>query len=132
MKKLFLMLLVLSIVFSCTGCIDNNTYETAYDEGYNQGAEDGWSEGFDFGYAEALCEAPKRIDFYVEEDIWHLDFDIEDKYGIFPEDAFNVLENYAYGEPIPEDELYEAIWAAIEYYYDSRDIINDIEEYSLD
>ena len=26
----------------------------------------------------------------------------------------------------------KAIWAAIEYYYDSRDIINDIEEYSLD
>ena len=99
--------------------------EAIYDRGY----ETGYKEG----YRAALSDAPERIEFYVEEDIWTLCNDIEDVYGIHPEEAAQILSNYADDpDAVAKEELNKAIWAIYRYYYDSREIMNEIEDYWID
>lgn len=136
MKKLFLMLFAFALLLSTIGCSDSfyyeDRYEEGYDDGYYAGVEDGIEDGFDYGYDEAAYIAPERIATRVIDDFSDLSSDIKERHGMYPGDAFNLIENYADGEPIPEDELIEAFWAAAEYYYGSQDIIYEIEEYSID
>lgn len=120
MKKLPAMIAVFVLACSMAACSRD-----AYAEGYNAGYED--------GYHAALSEAPGKIDFYVEEDMWVLEHDIEDEWGLHPEEAIQILSNHA-DDPgaISEDDLCAAIWAIRKYYYGSRDIASAIEDYWID
>lgn len=134
MKKAFAILSVFVALICCTtSCKGRSIYamereakeEAIYDRGY----ETGYKEG----YRTALSDAPERIEFYVEEDIWNLCHDIEDAYGIHPEKAAQILSNYADDpDAVTKEELNKAIWAIYRYYYDSREIMNDIEDYWID
>ena len=134
MKKVFAILAAFVILICClTSCGGRSIYameqeakeEAIYDRGYEAGYKE--------GYSAALSEAPERIEFYVDEDIWDLCNDIEDVYGIHPEEAVQILSNYAdVPDEVDEAELSKAIWAIYRYYYDSREIMNEIEDYWID
>ena len=95
--------------------------------------DSGYEEGYENGYYAAISEAPEKIGCYVEEDIGELCYDIENIYGIDPEEAAMILSNFAdVPDEVTEDELNKAIWAIYRYYYDSCKIINEIEDYSID
>ena len=104
---------------------EQRDYVSDYDDEYYNGYED--------GYSEAMQEAPGRIDSRVEFDIWDLCDEIEDEYGIHPEDAANILSIYAdVPDEVTEEELYTAIWAIYRYYHGSSKIMNGIEDYDID
>ena len=127
MKKSFLViaLLAVSICFlsSCTGrSIDAMERDTEYDA----------YEAEEKRYHDGIEDAQKWIDSIVEMDIQDLEFDIEDKYGVSPEVAILILENYADGEPISQKDLCNAIWAVSQYFWDSRAVVNGIDDYWID
>lgn len=94
--------------------------------------QDAKEEAMEERYREGITEAQEHIASLVEEEIWHLEFDVEDKYGLYPEEAIRILENYADGEPVSTGELNTAIWAISEYYYESHEIYCGIDDYWID
>ena len=117
MKKLAVILSALILVLCLSAC-NIETYE------------DGYADGYTDGYYEGVAEALHDIAFYVEDDLWSLACDIEDEYGMSPEDAIIILSNYAdVPDEVTEEELNKAIWVLYRYYYKSHEIINDIEDY---
>lgn len=91
--------------------------ESAYENGYNE------------GYNEGRWEGIEDAKFYTEDDLSRLSWEIEDKYGICPENAINLLTNYADGEPVSEKDIMNAIWALHKFYWGAYDIINNMEDY---
>lgn len=89
-------------------------------------------EAMEERYREGVSEAQEHIASLVEVEMWDVEFDVEDKYGILPEDAIRILEDYADGEPISKRELNNAIRAVSEYYSQSQDVINRIDDYWID
>ena len=129
MKKFIAMIAVITLVlFSLSAC-ELEPYEDDYDEGYS----DGWEAGFDEGYYEGIAKAQHSIAFYVEDDLFYLERDIERKYGIHPEEAVQILSNFAdVPDEVTEEEVYAAIWSIYLYYHASQEVINGIEDYSID
>lgn len=85
-----------------------------------------YHDGYVDGYADGTNEATHQISGYLEgrfNDVGN-DNDIEE--------AIQVLTNYADGEPISEHELQEAIWSIRNFYYDTCDIVFDIDDYVVD
>lgn len=107
-------------------------YDEGYDYGYTAGYEWGYDEGRDEGYNEAMRDAPEKVKNYVENDVWDLDSDINREWGMYPEDAVQVLTNYLDGEPITEEQLNNAIWAIHQYYNGMAEIVSDIDDYWID
>ena len=68
----------------------------------------------------------------VEEDLSNLTSEIKETWGVDPESAISIIANFADGEPVSESELNKAIWAMHQYYFGSYEIVNGIEDYSLD
>lgn len=145
MKKGFailLVMLILSTVFSSCSS------QSAYDEGYADGYDDGYSDGefdmqlevedsilagYDTGYYDGIAEAQHDIAVRVEDDLSSIAWDISDKYGLFPDEALQILSNYAdVPDEVDKEELNDAIWAICRYYYDSNEIINNIDDYWID
>lgn len=109
------------------------TYDTGYEDGISIGKEIGYDEGYDEGYFDGMQKAPGKIESRVYDDIWDLCKEIEDKYGIHPEEAIQILANYADDtEAINAEELNRAIWVIFRYYHDSNKIMNGIEDYWID
>ena len=133
MKKHFSVVAVIAvIIFSLSSC-GKSTYvreqeakrEAIYDSGYETGYND--------GYSDAMQKAPVRIESRVDDDIWDLCHEIEEEYGIHPDEAAMILSNYAdVPDEVTEEELNKAIWAIYRYYYESREIMNAIEDYWID
>ena len=95
--------------------------------------ESGYEAGYDDGYFDAMQKAPGRIESRVDDDIWNLCKEIENKYGIHPEEAIQILANYADDpEAINAEELDRAIWVIFRYYNDSNKIMNGIEDYWIE
>ena len=117
--------MVLCSLSACT----QETYEDGYEDGY----ADGFFEGQIDGYSEGIAEAQHDIAFMVEDDLSSLARDIEDEYGLFPEDALTILSNHAdASNEVTKEELNNAIWAIYRYYHKSREVINGIEDYWID
>lgn len=132
MKKHFIVVAVIVIIFSLSSC-GKSTYareqetkrETIYDSGYEAGYND--------GYFEAMQKAPRKIESLVEDDIWDICYEIKSEYGIYPEEAAMILCNYAdVPDEVTEEELNKAIWAMYKYYYESHEVMNEIEDYWID
>ena len=124
MKKFAATLTVLFLVLYLSAC-NIETYEDGY--------EDGYANGYTEGYYEGIAEALDDISFYVEDDLWSLACDIEDEYGMSPDEAVMILSNYAdVPDDVTEEEVNKAIWAIYRYYNKSHEIINSIEDYWID
>ena len=125
MKKLIMVLALFALALcSLSGCRI---------EGYDTGYDDGYYAGYDDGYAKGIETAQKFLAFVVDDDLSSLAWDIEDEYGLFPEDALQMLSNYAdRSNEVSEEELNNAIWAICRYYYKSNEVINGIEDYWID
>ena len=89
-------------------------------------------EALEEKYREGISEAQEHIASLVEVDMWDLEFDIKDKWGMYPASAIQILTDYADGEPVSKSEVNKAIWAIRQYYYGTYDIINDIDNYWID
>lgn len=122
MSKLIKMMLSIALcavlVFVLSACGRKDSKDSEYYGDYHDGYVDGYSDGVE--------EAQQQISGYVDECFNSIGYDNE------IEEAIQILTNYAIDEPISEDELHKAIWAIEKYYYDISDIINDIEDYSVD
>ena len=119
MKKLHKIMLILAL---CTMCLSSCQKQDSHNEEYYGDYHDGYVDG----YSDGVAEAQHQISGYVDECFNSVG------YGNKIEEAIQILTNYAIDEPISEDELHKAIWAIEKYYYDISDIINDIEDYSVD
>ena len=128
MKRFIATITVLVLVLILSAC-NIETYEDGYEEGYSDGFFDGKVDG----YSEGIEKAQHYISFRVDDDLWSLASDIEDEYGIHPDDAMDVFFRYADGhDDVSEEELSKAIWAIRRYYYKSHEVINEIEDYWID
>lgn len=126
MKK-YIILAIGIILTSC--CLLSCSGRSIYAMEQEAKREAIYEDGYAAGYDEGIEEAKHDIAFYVDDDLFSLACDIEDQYGICPEDAIMMLENYADGEPYTNEEIETAIWVVSCYYHRSHEIINRIEEY---
>ena len=132
MKKLFIVIAVIAIIFSLSSC-GKSTYAREQEAKKEAIYESGYEAGYNDGYFDAMLEAPERIECYVDDDIQDLCFEIKHKYGIYPEEAAMILSNYAdVPDEVTEEELSKAIWAIYSYYFESYEIMNEIEDYWID
>ena len=130
-KHLFFITIIAVLVFLCS--CGKSTYAREQEAERVSIYESGYEAGYDDGYYEAMKKAPGRIESRVDDDIWDLCYEIEDIYGIHPEEAIMILSNYAdVPDEVSEEDLNKAIWAIYRYYYDSGAIMNGIEDYWID
>lgn len=116
-------LLVFSVFTMLSSCSEKKVSEV----------DDSYYEGYSDGYYDGVEKAKQYIAFAVEDDLYSIAWDIEDEYGMLPEDALNVLTNYIDApDEVSEQELTDAIYAIRDYYYTANDIINGIEDYCID
>ena len=137
MKKLFAILAVFFVLICYLSSCGKSDYareqESKREAIYQRGYEDGYDEGYYVGYYDGAIDAQRGIFNQVEDDLWSIASDIEDKYGLHPEDAVMVLSNYAdVPDEVTEEELHQAIWAIYRYYHQSQDVINGIEDYCIE
>lgn len=129
MKRFITFLASFAIVICSLSSCRIEGYDTGYDDGY----DDGYDIGFDYGYAKGIAEAQQFLAFIVDDDLRCLGRDLEDQYGIHPEEAVQILSNYAdVPDEVSEEELHNAIWAIYRYYYRSHEVINGIEYYDIE
>ena len=133
MKKFFTILAVIFVLVCCLSSCGKSNYAREQEAKRESIYESGYETGYDDGYSEAMQKAPAEIESRVDDDIWDLCHEIEDEYGIHPEEAAMILSNYAdVPDEVTEEELNNAIWAIYRYYYESREIMNAIEDYWID
>lgn len=89
-------------------------------------------EALEERYREGISEAQEHIASLVEVEMWDLEFDIDDNWGMSAEEAVQTLTNYADGEPVPKSEVNKAIWAISQYYQGINEIANGIDDYWID
>lgn len=106
------------LIFSLSSCFEKDSSGEEYYGDYH----DGYVEG----YADGTEAAKQQISGYVEECFNNVGLD----HSI--EEAIQILTNYADGEPISEHELQKAIWSVWNFYYDTCDIVFDIDNYVVD
>lgn len=112
------------LIFCLSSCGGKGSSDGEFYGDYHDGYVDGYSDG--------VAEAQQSISFYVEDDFYEINSNNEKERGLSIEDAVQILRNYADGEPISEAELHNAIWSINKFYYDTCDIVYNIENYSLD
>jgi hypothetical protein len=120
MKKLLCIVLATTALFYCfTACETNETYEdyyVDYFDGYTDGYEDGIKEGF------------KDAQGYLE---WEQDIIsdyVNSVYNVDPYDALQMISNYADGEPIPQEDVINAIFAVDVYCSKLHEAIYSLED----
>ena len=133
MKKYLAAIFVTAILIFCLSSCGESDYARDQEAKREAIYESGYEAGFKDGYSEAMQKAPGRIESRVDDDIWDLCCEIENKYGIHPEEAAMILSIYAdVPDEVTEEELNKAIWAMYRYYFESCKIMNEIEEYWID
>lgn len=129
MKRFITIIASIALVMCSLSSCRIEGYGTGYDDGY----EDGREAGFDYGYTKGIEEAQQFLTFVVDDDLSSVERDIEDKYGIHPYEAVEILTNYAdVPDQVSKEELRNAIWAIYRYYYRSNEVINGIEDYDIE
>ena len=125
MKRFVAILVLLSVTICLCSCDYRGIYDEAYEDGHFDGQCDGYYDGIE--------RAKEYIAFVVDDDLSSLARDLEDQYGIHPEEAVQILSNYAdVPDEVSEEELHNAIWAIYRYYYRSNEVINGIEDYDIE
>ena len=132
MKKFFFTIIAISIAICCLSSCGKSDYAREREAESESVYEKGYETGYDEGYREGVSEAQDQIASCVDDDLWSLEHDIENEWGMDPETAIRILTNYADGEPISETDLNKAIWAVWEYYKGVNDIANDVDDYWVD
>lgn len=132
MKKNLALLSVIFIILIVSSSCNKSEYAREQEAQREAIYEQAYEAGYEEGYRAAMNEAPEDIESYVDDDIWDLDHDIKNAYGLYAEDAINTLTNYADGEPVTNSDLIDAIWAIRKYYWGIYEIVNDIGDYWLD
>ena len=123
-KILSLALCICLCTFLLFGCgfteddLDEANYE-GYEEGYYFGYEDGVYDGIEEARGDLTKEA---LDKYQE-----LEYQASRKYGLHPDEAIIVLEDYLDGEYVSDYELEMAIKSIAYLYYNTVGVIKDIE-----
>lgn len=137
--KRFISFLVLFSIAVCLLSCSKETYEDGYANGYSDAESemlyrmeeellDGYDIGYEDGYYEGIADAQHDIANRMEDDLWDIGWDIKTEYGIHPGEAIEILANYAdVPDEVDETELLNAIQAIYHYYYDSQEIIHEIE-----
>lgn len=133
-----MLLIVVSffLVLSLAAVIIGKSYAAKYQEGYEAGrlsvqaAEVGT---YSDGYRDGISRAQHAIEDLLMDDAYHLSCEIEETYGISPDMAIATISNYLDlpGE-ITESELFAASLAIHRYYTDLQDILQRVDEYSID
>ena len=113
MKKILCVVLCIFLWFSFCSC-EYSSNEEPYGD-YHDGYVDGYDKGYEDAFKDARLYAEERFS----------DVGYENKV----EDALATLILYIDGEPITEAELHKAIWAINNFYYDTFDIIHDLDDY---
>ena len=124
MKKSFAILSVFVILICCiTSCKGRSIYAMERD------AE---REALEEKYREGISDAQEHIASLVEVEMWDLEYDIDDNWGMSAEEAVQTLTNYADGEFVSKSEVNKAIWAINHYYTGVNEIVNGIDDYWID
>ena len=133
MKKYLTIIAMATVMIFCLSSCGKSDYAREQEAKRESIYESGYEDGYDDGYSDAMQEAPERIESCVDSDIWDLESDIEDEWGIHPEEAARMLLNYIDipGE-VTEEELNKAVGAMRRYYFGSHEIINEINDYWID
>ena len=133
MKKHLTLVTVLCVLVCCLSSCGKSEYAREQEAKRESIYESGYEAGYDDGYFEAMQKAPGKIESRVDDDIWDLCKEIENEYGIHPEEAANILSRYAdTPDEVTEEELNKALWAIYRYYFGSLEIMNEIEDYWID
>lgn len=139
MKRFFATLVIFALSICLLSCSQNRTYEDGYADGYSDAESemlyrmeeellDEYDIGYEDGYYEGIADAQHDIANRMEDELWDIGWDIKTEYGIHPGEAIEILANYAYvPDEVGETELLNAIQAIYHYYYDSQEIIREIE-----
>lgn len=137
MKKFFISIsvFVLALCF-LLACDSQGTYEDGHAAGYASGYSDAecvHEDDYIVGYVEGINRAQNSIEVYLEDDMLHLYFSIASEYGIYPDDAIGILEEYLDDpDSISETELHNAIYAICRCYLGMYEIIHCVDDYWID
>ena len=115
MKKVFAVLLMAAALFLLAACETSDLYNKGYSAGYDKGTKD---------TLEYVSDAMYDI-------LWDLEQNTSEKYGLHPDEAAVVLDDFMSGVPVSDEELQIAIDSICGYYYDSFEIPKDIEGLDL-
>ena len=112
MKQRIAFIITVIVLLGLTSCGDN-----AYDDAYGEGYDAGYDDGYDFGYETAMndwyfegidsCQG--QISNMACDDLYDLDDHVYEMYGVSPDEAMQILENYADGEYFTDGEIERAI-----------------------
>ena len=122
MKKLFVMLAtILLTVFLLLSCDSSGTYDDGFEDGYDMGYSDARIK-FEDEYVKGFVEGENTI----TSDIDWISVEIRKEYGIEPEEAVYILQNYMFDpESVSYTEMCDAIYAIRKYYFDVNNLIHD-------
>ena len=127
MKRLFAVLLCLSLCACLSSCKDNTSEIhniSEYDEGYNAGYEDGlWDGAYECKKDFATAVSDRHSDV--------ANATLNERY-FHPEDAIMVLNDYLDGKSVSDYELEAAIETISDFYYDWQSVIANIEDLDVD
>lgn len=110
-KRILSIALCMILTFCLFSCGDSS----------NKGHNGDYDDGYEEGYRKAFLDAQSYADVCYSEVLYENNV----------EAALAILTKYADGEPISEAELHQAIWAINKFYYDTSDMINDLDDYLL-
>ena len=120
--------ILLSSLIIFSACGQNNRQHS-----YNNEYHDCYEDGFADGYEDGIAYAQQHLSSAIESDIDDICWEIEDNFGIYPEDAAQILVNYIDNSAeATEEEVQNAVMALYRYYFNSQTIINQIDSYDID
>ena len=124
--------MVLLLALCSLSACSEETYDDGFEDGYDMGYSDAQFK-YEDDYFEGISRAQNAIEVYLEDDMYHISHDIKDEYGIYPEEAIGILEEFL-DDPnaVSERDLHNAIYAIRRYYYDSHETVNGIDDYWID
>lgn len=122
MKKLVAILAVIAIA-TCllVSCSNEKTYDDGFEDGYDMGYSEARIK-FEDDYVKGFIEGENTL----AGDIDWISIEIRNEYGIDPEEAVYILQNYMYDpDSVSYDEMCDAIYAIRKYYFDVNNLIQD-------
>lgn len=108
-KQLFSVLLIIAVLCLC-GCaksyseseieeIRRQAYDEGYDSGYEDGEIDGYHDGLEAGFEDGIKvtgESCYKYHLIDGESITDLRDEVYRKYGLTPDEAFSMVDEYEY------------------------------------
>ncbi len=128
MKRLFAATLMIVAIFLCLFSCERSEYAMEQDAKREAIYNRGYEVGYEAGYENGRCEGFEDAQSFVEDELFSLEHDIKHNTGISPEQALQILMNYADGEPTSETELKQAILTINQFYWNANNIVHEIED----